>query len=98
MDVNTSNSSGKKLKNAANVSELITSECCAVNRFVLLAQKRSGRLLCKYDLLNQGGGVGRELSEKLDCETVDEKWDGLNLQRVVQFTCHPVMKSGNLNP
>jgi hypothetical protein len=52
---------------------------------VFLAQKRSGRPQWKTDLLNQGVGVARELSEKLGCETVDGNWYGLNFYRVVQL-------------
>jgi hypothetical protein len=36
------------------------------------------------DLLGQGDGVGRAVTKKLRCKSVDDNWDGLSVYGVVQ--------------
>jgi len=53
--------------------------------FVLLVHSGQVGYSIIPDLLGQGGGVGRAVTKKLSCNSVDDNWDGLNVYSVVQL-------------
>jgi len=52
--------------------------------FILHVQRGQVSYNVIPDLLDLGVGVGRAVSKKFGCESVDDDWDGFNAKSVIQ--------------
>jgi hypothetical protein len=52
--------------------------------FILDGQRGQVSYSVIPDLLDQGVGVGKAVSKKFGCESVDDDWDGFNANSVIQ--------------
>jgi len=69
----------KSTKITVTIGELITVECASVVYVYISFTQQSGRLAYNSRFVGPGGWGGKGSEQKFGFNSVDDKWDGLNV-------------------